>query len=270
MKFCKFNKNLVKVLVIAFTFYSVIFLISDFQTKRMSQSVTYAQPKAVKEATISEAVNQIEEVRQQLAEVQGRIKRLQDQITKVQLLPWPSVIIIVILVVTAIFIWSQVSVAKKTRQQEIFMLLVSELNKMEVYPKAQLEQHDGLSERQRMDLIVQLHNYLDGVQDIITREGNIQEGKIKKLAKREKYQMRLLMWYKNLQIYYIWLKSTINDLPSHWETDLREARSDPHSNPNSLISIDQIPPGWFHDFSKQEEEKIEEIKKMMERKKRRE
>ena len=240
MKLCKFNKNLVKVLIIGFAFYSVVFLVSDLQIKRINQFVTYAQPKTAKEATTTEVVNQ---------------KGLQDQIS------WDSVIIIVILITTAAIIFWQAGVARKTRQQEIFMSLVSELNKIKVYPK-------GLppNGRQKMNLVVQLHNYLDGVQDIIRREGKLLKLKLI-LRIKESYQMRLLMWYKNLQIFYISLNPTIDDLPSHWETNLQEARSDPHINPNNLVCMNQIPSEWFHYFSEQRQRELQEkVKKMMERK----
>lgn len=266
MKLSTFNINLVGVLVIGFTFYSAIFLVSGFQAKRVNQFVAYAQPEVAKEATTTEAVNQIEEVRQQLAEIQGGIKGLQDQMTKGQSFPWRDLIIYSILGGSAlIFLW-QVWVARKTRQQEVFISLVSELNKMKVYPK-------GLpsDRRQKMNLIVQLHNYLDGVRDIIIREGNIHEGKIKKLRREEDYQMRLLMWYKNLQIYYIDLDPKVDDLPSHWETKLQKARSDPHINPNSLICMGHIPSEWFHYVSEPERRVLQEkVNKMREHKEQRE
>lgn len=269
MKLSTFNINLVGILVIGFTFYSAIFLVSDFQAKRVNQFMAYAQPEVAKEATTTEAVNQIEEVRQQLAEIQEGIKGLQDQITKSQPPLWHSLITIGALfatLVAAIFISSQVRVARKTRQQEVFISLVSELNKMKVYPK-------GLPSngRQKMNLIVQLHNYLDGVRDIIIREGNIHEGKIKKLKREEDYQMRLLMWYKNLQIYYIDLDPKVDDLPSHWETKLQKARSDPHINPNSLICMGHIPSEWFHYVSEPERRVLQEkVNKMREHKEQRE
>ena len=120
MKLCKINKDLVKVLVAAFTFYSVIFLVSDFQAKKTNQFVSYAQPKAAKEVTTAKADDQIEELR---------------QLTKGQSLPWRDVIVYIILVCTGLVILWQVWVARRTRQQEVFMLLVSELNNIPFYPQ---------------------------------------------------------------------------------------------------------------------------------------
>lgn len=247
MKLCNVNKSLVRVLVIGFTFYCVILLVSDLQPKRINQFVAYAQPKAAEEATITEAVNQTEEVRQQLAEIQGKIKVLQDQITEAQPLWYYglAVGILAVTLATAILIYFQVRIARRTGQQEVFMSLVSELNKIKWYPEAQLNKLNG---RDRMDLIVQLHNYLDGVRDVIIREGNVREEKIKKLRNEEDYQMRLLMWYKNLQICYIHLDPKIDELPYHCKTKLQKARSDPHIDPDSLICVEEIPPQWFHYF----------------------
>lgn len=260
-----------RVLLIGFTFYSVIFLVSKSQAERINQFGTYVQPKTAKEATTIEAINQIEELTPQIAEIQRRTKVLQNQITKTQALPWYLFVTIAILGVTlgtAFFIFLQVKVARKTRQEEVFLSLVSELNKINFYP-----QNDDSTPKERLKLLGKLHNYLDGIEEILRREG--MPSKLSFLKKAEKeitqeekdklrtlldklnkyklhtlfkektsYYLRILRWYKYVQKYYIHLDPKEEEILFH----LKElgAVSDPHINedyfaPMESFNIREVP-----------------------------
>lgn len=151
-----------------------------------------------------------------------------------------SLIVTGVLVVTAILILLQIGAIVRTRQQETFTSLVSQLNNIAFYPDSYQP-----STMQRMELLGKLHNYLDGVEDILNREHrprslSFLKKQKKEITKREKdklrtlldkkktsYYLRALRWYKYVQKYYISLNPQEGEILFH----LRKlgAIRDPHS-----------------------------------------
>lgn len=152
-----------------------------------------------------------------------------------------SLVTVVVLVITALIIRLQIRATVRTRQQAIFTSLVSGLNNIPFYP-----QNYSPPIMKRMELLGKLHNYLDGVEDILNRERRplrlsflkkppreITEQEKKRLyrllekKKKKWFYLRVLRWYKYVQKYYISLHPEEGEILFHLK-NLR-AIADPHT-----------------------------------------
>jgi len=176
-----------------------------------------------------------------------------------------SVVTVFVLVITAFIIWLQIRATVRTRQQAMFTSLVSGLNNIPFYP-----QNYSPPIMKRMELLGKLHNYLDGVEDILNRERRplrlsflkkppkkITEQEKKRLyrlleKKKKWFYLRVLRWYKYVQKYYISLHPEEGEILFHLK-NLR-AIADPHTNEDHFAPMQPFNPRQDseEEFSKRE------------------
>jgi len=153
---------------------------------------------------------------------------------------------------STIFVIQQVRALKRARHQGVFIELAKTLNNFPIYSRTEFNAKSLLT-RQRIK--VAYHNYLDACEAALKSEGDIRklktevtklidEGTTKRLRRWyrtflgvgvHEHQIRLLLWYKNIQKYYREVLVLPNfQIPYHDGIDRHQ------DDPNHIINMDDL------------------------------